>query len=139
MKKQTKMEDEIIAYEEDQIRPFAYVSGKITGLDDKEVKDTFSLACARLNRLGFQAVNPLNDGLDWDASWADHIIEDLKLLKDCSVLYCTCRPGDSIGADIELAVARKIGIPVIFRWRPDEYIADLLDKLTPDKEKEERK
>ena len=65
-----------------------YISGPITGLPPQEVNNIFGRIATNLNSLGWETVNPLNNGLPADASYNEHMLRDLDLLADCrSDLY----------------------------------------------------
>ncbi len=86
-----------------------YISGPITGLPPKEVEQTFGRVAAKLNKLGWEAVSPLNNGLPAEASYNEHMLRDLEMLAECRAIFMLKGWENSKGARIEFAeaVARK--------------------------------
>lgn len=89
-----------------------YISGPITGLPQKEVEQIFSRIADNLNSLGWEAVNPLNNGLPAEASYNEHMLRDLEMLAECRAIFMLKGWERSKGARIEFAeaVARKMTI-----------------------------
>lgn len=89
-----------------------YISGPITGFPPKEVEQTFGRIADNLNKLGWEAVNPLNNGLPAEASYNEHMLRDLELLAECRAIFMLKGWQNSKGARIEFAeaVARKMTI-----------------------------
>lgn len=89
-----------------------YISGPITGID---FGNRFAFMCARsaLELCGYEAVDPSEVQLDDDASWADYMKADLKLLLDCDYIYMLEGWEDSKGARIERELAENLGIEEI--------------------------
>lgn len=86
-----------------------YISGPITGLPHKEVEQVFGRVADKLNRLGWEAVSPLNNGLPAEASYNEHMLRDLEMLAECRAIFMLKGWENSKGARIEFAeaVARK--------------------------------
>ena len=89
-----------------------YISGPITGID---FGNRFAFSCARnaLELCGYEVVDPSEVKLDDDASWADYMRADLKLLLDCDFIYMLEGWEDSKGARIERELAENLGIEEI--------------------------
>lgn len=92
-----------------------YVSGPISGRDEKESRDAFSRMCEALEELGYEAVNP------WDLAgkaeghrWADYVLNDLRALRDCDGLMQLEGWVDSMGCQTELDFALGLGIPIFY-------------------------
>ena len=64
-----------------------YISGKISGLSEKVYKNNFNSAELYLTGLGYDAVNPISDGLIPNGTWEDYMRRDIKLLCDCDYIY----------------------------------------------------
>lgn len=94
------------------IRGKVYISGPITGID---FGNRFAFSCARsaLELCGYEVVDPSEVKLDDDASWADYMKADLKLLLDCDYIYMLDGWEDSKGARIERELAENLGIEEI--------------------------
>ena len=89
-----------------------YLSGPITHyhLTNRmdECRAIFQKAEENLKALGYEVVNPMNNGLDESAPWVRHIIVDLDLLDTCgSICYLhTWDLAYSGGSQIEKIAAR---------------------------------
>lgn len=92
-----------------------YVSGPITGVPDGN-RPAFAAACAHLERLGHQPINPhdLHHGAT-DLSWHAHMRRDLAVMLARADAIATLDGwGASEGACLEVEIARHVAIPV---WR----------------------
>lgn len=89
-----------------------YISGPITGVD---FGNRFAFSCARsaLELCGYEVVDPSEVQLDDEASWADYMRADLKLLLDCDYIYMLEGWEDSKGARLERELAENLGIEEI--------------------------
>lgn len=89
-----------------------YISGPITGVD---FGNRFAFSCARsaLELCGYEAVDPSEVQLDDDATWADYMRADLKLLLGCDYIYMLEGWENSRGARIERELAENLGIEEI--------------------------
>ena len=91
-----------------------YISGKITGLPLSEVRQRFADTAAFLDTIGFEAVNPLNNGLEEKADWKDHMAADIRMLLDCDAIYMMDNWMESRGASIEYDIANRLNMDVWF-------------------------
>lgn len=91
-----------------------YISGKITGLNYADVLKKFNDAQDLLESLGFEVINPLNNGLSQSHSWRQHIVRDIEMLLPCEAIYMLDNWIDSIGAGIEYDIALRTGKDVWF-------------------------
>lgn len=91
-----------------------YVSGMISGLPLEELKEKFQKAEEYLQGLGHVVVNPLNNGLDFEAPWSSHILLDIYLLNHCDAIYMLDNWLLSRGAVIEKIFAESAGKTVLF-------------------------
>lgn len=89
-----------------------YISGPITGVDFGN-HFAFSSARAVLELCGYEAVDPSEVQLDDEATWADYMKADLKLLLDCDFIYMLEGWEDSKGARLERELAENLGIKEI--------------------------
>lgn len=89
-----------------------YISGPITGID---FGNRFAFSCARsaLELCGHEVVDPSEVQLDDEASWADYMKADLKLLLDCDFIYMLEGWENSRGARLERELAENLGIEEI--------------------------
>lgn len=91
-------------------KPKVYISGKISGLSEKEYKNNFNSAELYLTGLGYDVVNPVSEVTIPNGTWKDYMRRDLKLLLDCDYIYLLDNWTESTGAKIEYSLARDIGI-----------------------------
>lgn len=89
-----------------------YISGPITGVDFGN-SFAFLYACCALELRGYEAVDPSKVQLDDDATWADYMKADLKLLLDCDFIFMLEGWENSKGARLERELAENLGIEEI--------------------------
>ena len=91
-----------------------YISGKISSTDLKETRKCFAAAAKVMKRLGYDPVNPLDNGLSEQDTWEAHIIKDIATLLQCKAIYMLQDWQESKGARIEHYIATEIGIPITY-------------------------
>ena len=91
-----------------------YLSGKISGTDLSHTRKRFSDVADKLRALGHEVTNPLCNGLSETDPWEEHIAKDIINLIDCEGIYMLQGWEDSQGARIEHAVAKEIGLKVMY-------------------------
>lgn len=91
-----------------------YISGQISGLDPVEARARFADAEELLQGLGFDTVNPWDNGLPVDATWIKHLCRDLEMLNECNCIYMMDGWRESRGACIEYDFAIRTGKSVLF-------------------------
>jgi len=97
-----------------------YLSGPMTGLPDFN-RPAFHAAAAALRAQGYVVINPAEVDLGPDATWADymrvHLAEIARRVTQVFVL-----PGweSSRGAQLEVHVARSLGLPVVPAPAPED-------------------
>ena len=87
-----------------------YISGPVTGYDIEERKLAFLKTKHMLESLGYEAYNPLENGLAEDASWQEHLRTDIAQLLQCESIYMMPGWELSHGCKLELDVATSCGI-----------------------------
>ena len=87
-----------------------YIAGKVTGLPQQEVIIKFVEAQANVTALGLEAVNPLEVVGDWNTPWEDAMKLCIKALMDCDAIVALDDYKDSEGANVELVLAKRLGI-----------------------------
>lgn len=104
-----------------------YISGPITGI---AFGNRFAFMCARsaLELCGYEAVDPSEVKLDDDATWADYMRADLKLLLDCDYIYMLEGWEDSKGARLERELAENLGIEEIDVDQEHERLKNRVDE-----------
>ena len=91
-----------------------YISGKISGTDLTETRKRFAAAAKVTKKLGYEPVNPLENGLTEHDTWEAHITKDIADLLQCKAIYMLQGWEDSKGARIEYHIAVEIGIPIMY-------------------------
>lgn len=91
-----------------------YISGRISGLDFEDVLIKFRGAVELLENIGLEPVNPLDNGLDRNESWENHMIKDIEILLSCDAVLMLDNWVDSRGARIEKVVAEESGKILLF-------------------------
>ena len=99
-------------------RATIYVSGAITGRPAAEYKAQFSTTASRLQGLGYEVINPLNNGLPEDADWHAHMKADIRLLTYCDEIYMMAGWERSTGATAEHALATALGMAIHYEKPP---------------------
>ena len=89
-----------------------YISGKISGTDLTETRARFADVAKAMKRLGYEPVNPLENGLSEHDTWEAHIVKDIADLLQCKTIYML--QGWQDGARIEHYIAAEIGIPITY-------------------------
>lgn len=95
-----------------------YISGKITGLDYIEAQENFKTAENYIvDALGVtEIINPMS-AVPYvkGKGWKEYMVEDIKLLLECHVIFMLNNWRSSKGARIELGIAVEMGMDVIFQ------------------------
>lgn len=91
-----------------------YISGKISGTDLKETRARFASVAKVMKRLGYDPVNPLDNGLSEYDTWEAHIAKDIADLLQCKAIYMLQGWQESKGARIEHYIATEIGIHIMY-------------------------
>lgn len=92
----------------------AYISGKITGMEER-ARELFEQAEKEVIELGFEPINPMKLNHNHDASWEAYMKEDIKALCDCDAIYLLKNYSHSRGAILELAIANELKLKVIYQ------------------------
>lgn len=94
-------------------KPKVYISGKVTGLPINVARKLFSDAEDKINGLGkYEAVNPLQDDKE-GYEWEYYMRKDIKLLMDCEYIHFLPNWQESRGANLEMIIARQLGIQTL--------------------------
>lgn len=88
-----------------------YVSGPMSGVEDHNFP-AFNAAAAHLRTLGYDVVNPADNGADPGLPWSWYLRKDLQQLVDCDAVATLPGWTASRGACLEIHVAHALGIPV---------------------------
>ena len=91
-----------------------YISGKISDTNLTETRKRFAAVAKAMKRLGYEPVNPLENGLSEHDTWEAHIAKDIADLLQCKAIYMLQDWQDSKGARIEYYIAAEIGMPITY-------------------------
>lgn len=64
-----------------------YISGPISHRDPTERRKAFAATAAMLRGHGFDVVNPMENGLPYNASTYQHMRRDFEMLMVCDIIY----------------------------------------------------
>lgn len=92
------------------IKEKVYISGPIAGYDISERKLAFLKVQHMLETIGYQPVNPFDNGVPDDANWRVHMKADIAMLVQCDAIYMMPGWELSKGCKLELDVATSCGI-----------------------------
>ena len=91
-----------------------YISGKISGTDLTETRKRFAAVAKVTKKLGYEPVNPFENGLSEQDTWEAHIVKDIADLLQCKAIYMLQGWQESKGARIEHYIATEIGMPIMY-------------------------
>lgn len=95
-----------------------YISGKITGLPLEEAQALFQEAEDHLNESlkahNPEVINPMKIEHNHGQSWEEYMREDIYALLGCDSIYMMKNWGESRGARLEYAIAKEVGIVILF-------------------------
>lgn len=94
-------------------KPKVYISGPITGRDEKKYKNDFNSTELWLTGLGYDVVNPISDGVIEGWGWSDYMRRDIKQLCDCDYIYFIKGWENSKGSCLEYNIAFQLGIKIL--------------------------
>lgn len=94
-----------------------YLSGQITGMPLEVAKAIFAEAEARLRAQGHDVINPLTINTpDPKKHWVDYMMVDIEaMVREARAIYLLPNWGESRGARIEYAIAKELGLEVMFQ------------------------
>lgn len=95
------------------IKAKIYISGPISGHSLEERRARFAGAAEVLRQHGFEAVNPMDNGVSAEAPYEDHMRADLRMLLGCDGFYLLRGWMSSRGACLERAVAEACGLSIM--------------------------
>ena len=94
-----------------------YISGPMSGYPDFN-RPVFHATARKLRDQGFTVVNPAeldaNDPPVVTLEWADYLRRDIVALMSCDEICLLPGWSDSRGAQLELSIARALGMPIRF-------------------------
>lgn len=90
-----------------------YISGKISGKSLQKAEEDFGAYAEIIQAAGHTPVNPMKNGLPFDAPWEDHMERDLEMLRASDAICLLPDWVDSCGAKIELQQALESRMPIL--------------------------
>jgi hypothetical protein len=99
-----------------------YISGPMTGLPGLNFP-AFNAAAQQLRGLGIDAINPAEINPNSVLSWEACMRADIKALCDCDAIALLPGWENSKGAHLELHIAHRLDLYVVFLDRPDSLAA----------------
>lgn len=103
-----------------------YISGKITGLSEKEWTENFEAAEKALTEAGYRVINPAKVQADLD--YSEYLTIDIILLGRCDAIYMLDNWQDSNGAKAERATAEALNLTVIDSSNREIYLKKEYEK-----------
>lgn len=92
-----------------------YIAGKVTGEPPHKTALKFALAKRQIEKLGHQAVNPIEVVGDWECPWDLAMRKCIVALMDCDMIFMLEDYTSSQGARVELDLAKRLGITAIYK------------------------
>ena len=89
-----------------------YIAGPMTGLPEFNFP-LFNSTAALLRAQGWHVENPAEHGLVEGATWEDYLRYDIGRLATCSTVYLLPGWENSKGANLEVHIARTLGLTVM--------------------------
>lgn len=96
-----------------EMKKKVYISGPITGIPYDKCRKAFSEVQQRLEAMGYETVNPLENGLPAEAAYEEHMKADIAMLLRCDCIYAMKGWTGSNGCMTELAVCKATGIQLL--------------------------
>lgn len=90
-----------------------YISGPIAHYELEERKEVFKCAANLLKSMGYEPVNPFENGLDQDDDWHDHMKADIAMLCNCDGIFMLPKWFESKGCKLEFDVATSCGLTIM--------------------------
>jgi len=92
-----------------------YISGPITGHPISRAMEWFNTAEYFLKEQGYEVFNPLSIASDSELTWIEYMVYDIGKLFECDGIYMLKGWGHSRGARIEYAIAKEMGLNIMFQ------------------------
>ncbi len=102
-----------------------YISGKIGNTPMEVVERKFQAAADQVRAFGYEPINPLENGLDAEVSYEDHMAADIAMLFKCDGIYLLRDWSESRGARIERNIAEEMGMVIMMQPEYGEYKSNL--------------
>lgn len=96
-----------------KINKRAYICGKVTGEPIHTCALRFATAQKSLEYIYSEVINPIEVVGDFDADWNTAMRKCLTALMRCDVIVALPNSKDSKGAQLELHIAKQLGMKII--------------------------
>lgn len=106
-----------------------YIAGKITGQLKKTYEAKFRAAEIAVSILGYDHVNPCTLNHDHDKSYYSYLKTALMAMLECNAVYALSDWQESNGANIEIDLAKKLGIYIIYQPITEEKPIKIVPEL----------
>lgn len=90
-----------------------YLCGPISGLMRSIATHNFKQTELKLQKLGYEVVNPMELPHDHPDQWEEYLKEDIRHLVTCDAIYCLTGYQDSKGAMLEIRIAESLKMEII--------------------------
>jgi hypothetical protein len=94
------------------IKPRAYIAGKVSGLDPAAAGRYFSDAKKHVAKHDFHPVSPM-DIIPTKTPWLRAMAICIEVMRHCDIVAYMNNSSDSAGATVEIEIAREEGMVVI--------------------------
>lgn len=94
--------------------PKIYIAGKITGEHYEKTFKKFHNAEIYLYSLNYSVINPTKI-IDRETDWKEAMRICIRQLVECDVVYALKDWKESEGAKIEIELAKKLGIKILYQ------------------------
>lgn len=91
-----------------------YISGAISSLDENVAFELFEAKENELRERGYEPVNPMKLPHNHGKTWPEYMAEDMAALRECRFMYVMKNYEKSVGVSLEIAEARRLGMPIQF-------------------------
>ena len=91
-----------------------YIAGKVTGEPPHKTALKFALAKRQIEKLGHEAVNPIEVVGDWECPWDLAMRKCIVALMACDMIFMLDDYKNSPGAKLELSLAEALEIHVLY-------------------------
>lgn len=90
-----------------------YISAPVSGRDPEECRKFFDGVAREAAERGWQPINPMDNGLDTEAPWEQHMRKDIRMMLECDAVILVSGWQFSRGCRLEEIIARETGLEVI--------------------------
>ena len=89
-----------------------YIAGKISGQNEKQVREKFERAASELQGEGNVILSRVNNKAD---NWKNTVRNSIKAMLDCDEIHLLPGWQESRGAQLERDIALRLGMNIVYR------------------------